>query len=128
MAKLSAKIMAKKLEEYLTIQAEIKELEELCKPLKEILFSEENKPNLPDTFSCNAGDFIKQERNASIQVTQKMIEQADLDIDMILPVASFSMTTCKAIYGVSGEKKLKNSDLYMEELSAASKSVFYKRA
>ena len=128
MAKLSSKIIKKKLEEYLMLQAEIKELEALCEPLKKELFSEENRGNLPDTFSCQAGVFERQERNAAIPVTQKMIEQAGLDISMIIPIASFSMTTCKAVYGVSGEKKLKASDKYAEELSATSKSVFYKKA
>ena len=128
MPKLSTKSMKNKLEQYLSIQNEIKCLEETASELKKELFSEENVGNLPDAFSCSAGDFILQSRTAPIPVTIGILQECGVDINMIIPMATFSKTLCKNIFGSSFEKKLAKSDTYREELENTVKAYFYKRA
>ena len=128
MPKLSTKSMKNKLEQYLSIQNEIKCLEETASELKKELFSEENVGNLPYAFSCSAGDFILQSRTAPIPLTIGILQECGVDINMIVPMATFSKTLCKNIFGSSFEKKLAKSDTYREELENTEKSYFYKRA
>ena len=128
MAKLTTKMMNKKLVQYLSIQSEIKTLEESIADLKKELFSEENVGNLPDTFSCDSGDFILQSRTAPIPITIGVLQECGVDINMIIPMATFSKTLCKNIFGSSFEKKLNKSATYENELENTAKSFFYKRA
>lgn len=115
------------LAEYLQIKEEMKELESRENELKQILFSSENVGNLPDTFEINYSSYEKQIRAATVPVTIAMLSEVGLDLNMIVPMAKFSMTACKQVYGVSGEKKLKNSPLFQLERDAAGVSVFYKK-
>ena len=128
MAKLTAKVLKKKLDHYLAVQNDIKMLEESIVDLKKELFSEENVGQLPETFSCDAGDFILQSRTAPIPITIGILQESGVDINMIVPMATFSKTMCKNIFGSSFEKKIGKSSTYRDELQNTQKSYFYKRA
>ena len=128
MAKLTTKTMKKKLDHYLAVQNDIKMLEESIADLKKELFSEENVGLLPETFSCGAGDFILQSRTAPIPITIGILQECGADINMIVPMATFSKTLCKNIFGSSFEKKVVKSSTYRDELQNTPKAYFYKRA
>ena len=128
MSKIKPAVLKRKLNEYLTIQGQIKDLEERQKELKAELFSADNVDSLPDTVDCGGQTYNRQERKSSISITMKMIKESGLDVDMILPTATFSATACSAIYGKSGVSRIQATDTYVGESERGTVTVFYKKA
>ena len=121
----SSETVISKLREYLRIKMEIDRLEKEAKELYAIAFKDPEL--LPVTIVVDDVQFTKQYRNPIIPVTTGMIEDSGLDPKQIMPVASFSMTLVKQVYGLSGENKIKGNDKYQEELDMKEGSYFYKK-
>lgn len=110
---------------YLRKKAELEEMEKDLKEFGKDLFK--NPELLPDTVEVDGRIYAKQTRNPTIAVTNKMIEDGGLDLDRILPLAVFSMTLVKTVFGKSGEAAVKATDAYSDELALKEISTFYKK-
>ena len=119
------KSLEKKLTEYLNLKMQMKDLEDEIKELETVVFA---KPEiLPDTYEVDGKVFVKQTRNPVVAVTQQMVEDAGLNLDRIMPLATFSMTLVGTVYGKSGKAAVEETDAYSDELAIKKISVFYKK-
>lgn len=119
------KSLEKKLTEYLQKKMQMKDLEDEIKELETVVFA---KPEiLPETFEVDGQKFIKQTRNPVVAVTQQMVEDAGLNLDRIMPLATFSMTLVGTVYGKSGKAAVEETDAFADELAMKKISVFYKK-
>ncbi len=116
----------KTLKGYLRAKAELKKMEEDIKELEKIVFK--NPEILPDEVEVDGVNYKKQKRNPTIAITNKMIEDAGLDLERILPLASFSSTLVETVFGKSGKKAVEQTDAYTDEFSMKTISIFYKKA
>lgn len=113
------------LTKYLQIKAQISELEKEAKELGEGLFRDPDM--LPDNIMVDNTTYIKQEREPQIPVNLGMLKEAHLDETIILPMATFSMTTIKTVFGNSGEAAIKETKRFLDERAVKKTSVFYKK-
>ena len=115
------------LKDYLRIKQEMRDLEESAKVLEKEIFSAENVNKLPETIDVDGVSFIKQTREPVIAITNKMIEDAGLELERIMPLATFSKTLIKTVFGESGKASVEETDAYNDERALKSVSIFYKR-
>lgn len=113
------------LTEYLQIKAEISALEKKAKELGDELFKDPDM--LPDNIMVDEITYVKQEREPIIPVGLSMLKEANLDVSVIMPLASWSMTTAKSVYGQSGETSIKSTKAFLNERAVKKTSVFYKK-
>ena len=114
-----------KLEEYLRMKQEIKEMEEAAKAMEKELFADPEI--LPQTIMVDGVNFGLIKKMPTIAITTNMIVNAGLDIDRIIPVAAFSATLVKTVFGASGESAVKSTDAYNDELALKDVSYYYKK-
>lgn len=114
------------LKNYLRKKAELKELEDEVKKMEAVVFK--NPELLPETIEVDGVDWKKQKRNPTVNITNKMIEDAGLDLERILPLATFSSTMVKTVYGESGKKAVEETDAYCDEFAMKTISIFYKKS
>ena len=115
----------KSLKEYLRAKAELKKMEDDVKEMEKKVFV--NPDRLPEEIEVDGVNYKKQTRLPSIGVTNKMIEDAGLDLERILPLASFSMTLVETVYGKSGKNSVTSTDTYNDELAMKTISIFYRK-
>lgn len=116
----------KKLKDYLRAKDELKKMEEDVKEMEKEIFK--NPELLPDLVVVDDIKWKKQKRNPTVNITNKMIEDAGLDLERIIPLATFSSTLVKTVYGESGKKAVEETDAYMDEFAMKTISIFYKKS
>ena len=112
------------LRKLLQVKQKIKELEAEKAELEEKLFA--NPDLLPDLVTLDGDTYEKTERAPIVSINTAMLKQASLDPTQIMPVAKFSISLVKQIYGSAGEKKVRSCKMFTEELKLGKPSVFYK--
>ena len=117
----------KSLKAYISLKQEIKELEDSAKIMEKEIFSTKNLKKLPETIMVEGTNFVKQTREPVIPITIKMLEDAGLDEERIIPLATFSKTMVKTVYGESGKTSVEETDSYNNERALKSVSIFYKK-
>ena len=110
---------------YLRAKAELKNMEDEVKEMERRVF--QNPDRLPEEIEVDGVNYKKQTRLPSIGVTNKMIEDAGLDLERIMPLASFSMTLVETVYGKSGKSSVSSTDAYNDELAMKTISIFYRK-
>ena len=105
---------------------ELKKMEEDVKEMEKEIFK--NPELLPDLVVVDDIKWKKQKRNPTVNITNKMIEDAGLDLERITPLATFSSTLVKTVYGESGKKAVEETDAYMDEFAMKTISIFYKKS
>ena len=120
--------MQTKLQELLTVKAEIKILEEKCKKLEAIVFE---KPEiLPDTFLVDFGDFEKEykliKNSPRVDITQAMIKAAGIDPAPLYPFATFATGKIETMMGKHTVEKIKGTKEFKEVEKTKSKTYYYK--
>lgn len=114
------------LKNYLRKKDELKKMEDEVKEMEKLIFK--NPEILPDVVEVDGIDWKKQKRNPTVNITNKMIEDAGLDLERILPLATFSSTMIKTVYGESGKKAVEETDAYCDEFAMKTISIFYKKS
>jgi predicted nuclease with TOPRIM domain len=117
----------KSLKAYISLKQEIKELEDSAKIMEKEIFSTKNLKKLPESIEVEGANFVKQTREPVIPITIKMLEDAGLDEERIIPLATFSKTLVKTVYGESGKTSVEETDSYNDERALKSVSIFYKK-
>lgn len=116
----------KKLKDYLRAKAELKKMEDDVKEMEKVVFK--NPELLPEEIEVDGVNWKKQKRNPTVNITNKMIEDAGLDLERISPLATFSSTLVKTVYGESGKRAVEETDAYMDEFAMKTISIFYKKS